>query len=119
VADALGIDDRDPRVDWRYAQRRGAAKEYAVEIRIEPNGNPQPPNSPKTPIQSASTHTRKAVEMQSNGESLPESAIAGSRIRTELRAWSALGLSVEEIREQYPWLTVEAIEASLADAGHP
>jgi hypothetical protein len=28
-------DDRDPRVEWKYAQRRGKAKEYAVEIQIE------------------------------------------------------------------------------------
>lgn len=34
IADALGIDDRDPRVEWLYAQRRGAPKEYAVEIEI-------------------------------------------------------------------------------------
>lgn len=36
VADAIGIDDRDPRVAWLYAQRRGKPKEWAVEIRIEP-----------------------------------------------------------------------------------
>jgi len=36
IADALGIDDRDERVEWRYAQRRGAPKYYGVEIRIEP-----------------------------------------------------------------------------------
>lgn len=29
VADALGIDDRDPRVEWRYEQRKGA---YAVVV---------------------------------------------------------------------------------------
>lgn len=33
VADALGIDDRDPRVSWRYEQRRGVG--YGVEIVIE------------------------------------------------------------------------------------
>lgn len=32
VADWLGIDDRDPRVTWRYAQKPGAPKEYAVEV---------------------------------------------------------------------------------------
>jgi hypothetical protein len=32
VADALGIDDRDGRVEWRYAQRRGKA--WAVEITV-------------------------------------------------------------------------------------
>jgi hypothetical protein len=35
VADWLGVDDRDPRVEWRYGQRRGAAKAYAVEVAIE------------------------------------------------------------------------------------
>lgn len=50
VADALDIDDRDPRVTWRYAQRRaqdgddtiryvsragGTGSRYGVEIRIE------------------------------------------------------------------------------------
>jgi hypothetical protein len=29
------VDDRDPRVEWRYGQRRGAAKAYAVEVAIE------------------------------------------------------------------------------------
>lgn len=38
VADALGMkSDRDPRVTWRYAQRKGAVREYAVEIKIEAN----------------------------------------------------------------------------------
>lgn len=32
VADALGIDDRDSRVAWCYAQRNGVTREYAVEI---------------------------------------------------------------------------------------
>jgi hypothetical protein len=36
IADALRIDDRSPLVTWRYAQRRGPAKTYAIEIRIEP-----------------------------------------------------------------------------------
>lgn len=34
IADKLGIDDRDPRVEWRYAQAR--AKEFAVLVQIEP-----------------------------------------------------------------------------------
>ena len=34
IADALGIDDRDPRVTWTYAQRRGAPKQYAVEVEV-------------------------------------------------------------------------------------
>lgn len=33
VADRLGVDDRDPRVEWRYAQRKGAVK--AVEVVTE------------------------------------------------------------------------------------
>lgn len=35
VADALGIDDRDPRVTWLYDQRRGRPKEYAAEVVIK------------------------------------------------------------------------------------
>jgi len=34
VADALGIRDNDPRVEWRYAQERGAVREYAVRLEI-------------------------------------------------------------------------------------
>jgi hypothetical protein len=33
VADALGIDDGDPRITWEYAQER--RKAYGVRIRIE------------------------------------------------------------------------------------
>ena len=32
IADCLGCDDADPRIEWRYGQKKG---EYAVEIRIE------------------------------------------------------------------------------------
>lgn len=32
VADWMKVDDRDPRVTWRYEQRRGRPKQYAVEI---------------------------------------------------------------------------------------
>lgn len=35
IADWLGIDDGDPRLTWRYAQRKGAPKEYAAEVVIE------------------------------------------------------------------------------------
>lgn len=35
VADALGIDDRDPRVKWLYAQRKGKPNEYACHVLIE------------------------------------------------------------------------------------
>lgn len=39
IADALGLaSDSDPRVSWSYAQRRGAVREYAVEIRITSAG---------------------------------------------------------------------------------
>jgi len=34
VADALGINDNDPRVTWEYQQRRGHAGEYAVSVTI-------------------------------------------------------------------------------------
>jgi hypothetical protein len=34
VSDALGVDDRDPRVTWLYSQKRGRAREYAVAIDI-------------------------------------------------------------------------------------
>lgn len=33
IADAFGIDDRDPRVSWKYEQRKESS--YGVEIRIE------------------------------------------------------------------------------------
>lgn len=33
IADALGVDDGDERIEWRYAQRVG--KDYAVEVEIE------------------------------------------------------------------------------------
>lgn len=32
IADALGVDDGSPLVEWRYAQRRGP---WAVEVRME------------------------------------------------------------------------------------
>ena len=35
VAELLGVDDRDPRVTWRYAQERGAPNAYACSIAIE------------------------------------------------------------------------------------
>lgn len=39
VADAYDVDDRGPHIRWVYEQRKGAAKEYAVEIRIEERGS--------------------------------------------------------------------------------
>lgn len=36
VADAFGLpNDRDPRVRWMYAQRRGGVRQYAVEVEVE------------------------------------------------------------------------------------
>jgi hypothetical protein len=32
AADALEVDDREPRVEWRYEQSRGKPREYAVRI---------------------------------------------------------------------------------------
>lgn len=41
IARAYGIDDRDPRIAWRYDQRRG--KRYGVEILIQRQGTQQAP----------------------------------------------------------------------------
>lgn len=35
IAQRLGVDDRDPRVTWLYAQERGKPREYAVRVTIE------------------------------------------------------------------------------------
>lgn len=35
IADALRVDDKDERIMWRYAQRKGKPKEYAVEVEVE------------------------------------------------------------------------------------
>lgn len=35
VADRLGIDDRDPRVTWRYAQERCKRGQFGVRVTIE------------------------------------------------------------------------------------
>jgi len=35
VADHLGVDDGSDLIAWKYAQRKGKPKEYAVEIEIE------------------------------------------------------------------------------------
>ncbi len=34
IADRLGVNDKDPRITWLYAQRRGAPKEYTSEVEI-------------------------------------------------------------------------------------
>lgn len=37
IADGLGLkSDNDSRVTWKYDQRRGAVREYAVEVSITP-----------------------------------------------------------------------------------
>lgn len=36
VADALGVDDRDPRVVWEYAQERAKALKGAVRLELRP-----------------------------------------------------------------------------------
>lgn len=36
IADALGIDDRDPRIEWVVRQEKGPPKTYAVRIEIAP-----------------------------------------------------------------------------------
>ena len=35
VADALGIDDGCSRIEWRYTQRKGQPREYAVLVEIQ------------------------------------------------------------------------------------
>lgn len=39
VADALGIDDADPRVTWRYQQRKGPRGEYKAIVTLEGAGD--------------------------------------------------------------------------------
>jgi hypothetical protein len=39
IADRLGVNDNDPRVEWRYAQEK--AKDYAVRIDIDHASSPQ------------------------------------------------------------------------------
>lgn len=36
AADALGIQDNDPRVTWAYDQRKGAVRVYAIELALTP-----------------------------------------------------------------------------------
>lgn len=40
LADIIGVNDRSPLYEWVYAQRRGEAKEYGVEIELEAKVNP-------------------------------------------------------------------------------
>lgn len=39
IADALGIDDRDPRVKWAVAQRKGKPREYGAEVSLTWNAD--------------------------------------------------------------------------------
>ncbi len=34
IADRFGVKDNDPRIEWRYAQRRGGVREYLAEVDI-------------------------------------------------------------------------------------
>lgn len=47
IADRLGMDDRDPRVVWIYAQERGKPKEYSARIQID--SMPKPINPQGVP----------------------------------------------------------------------
>lgn len=38
IAEFVGMNDADPRIQWFYAQRKGKPREYAVEVRIEEVG---------------------------------------------------------------------------------
>lgn len=35
IADVLGVNDRDPRIEWKYAQERGKPKEHKVVVIVE------------------------------------------------------------------------------------
>ena len=35
IAERIGVDDRDPRIEWRYKQERGEPKQYAARVTIE------------------------------------------------------------------------------------
>jgi hypothetical protein len=53
IADAMGIDDRDERVEWRYEQAKGAPRAYATRVTVacvglEPVPVPRLPPSSKT-----------------------------------------------------------------------
>lgn len=41
VADALGVDDRDRRVRWLYAQTKGAVRERAVHLEVRTGTEPK------------------------------------------------------------------------------
>jgi len=45
VADALGMDDRDRRLKWAYAQDRGGAGEYAAWVEVRGGAKDTPGNT--------------------------------------------------------------------------
>jgi hypothetical protein len=47
VADALGVDDRDPRVRWEYRQERGP---YAVVVRVMAASEVETPTPPPSDV---------------------------------------------------------------------
>lgn len=40
IADAFGVKDNDPRIEWRYSQERGPPKFYAVRVSISAKVGP-------------------------------------------------------------------------------
>jgi hypothetical protein len=43
VADAIGLDDRDPRVEWRYEQERAGVRVYGVRLEVDSLGHEPAP----------------------------------------------------------------------------
>jgi hypothetical protein len=39
IAQWIGIDDADPRIDWQYSQERGKPREYAARVTITEVGD--------------------------------------------------------------------------------
>ncbi len=42
IADAFGVADNDPRIDWRYAQEKCKPKRYGVRVKITAKGEDTP-----------------------------------------------------------------------------
>lgn len=59
VADALGIDDRDSRVTWDYAQQPAARRRYAVSIEIR-KASESTESGSHARCDSSGTHTVKS-----------------------------------------------------------
>lgn len=62
IADALGIDDGDPRVSWSYAQEKAPRGHYAVRVEIQPLSDAR--NAPDDP---GRADTRSENENASTG----------------------------------------------------